>query len=166
MTEEKKKLVEDNIKLAGWACSKFYGYVENGTFEREELYSMCLMALVISANKYDASRGSFSTIYFLNAKREVYHALRTKSKLVREVDSVDNDDFYHEPSTCTNMEDSVAVEQFLSVLDEREKEIVKLSYGIGCIPVNQKDIGNMFGVSQAQISRMISKSIEKMKKII
>ena len=51
-------------------------------------------------------------------------------------------------------------------LDERDKSIIKMYYGIDCEEKSQVEIANIFNISQAQISRIINSIYKKLRNII
>lgn len=62
--------------------------------------------------------------------------------------------------------DKVMVETLLGCLTPRNREIVKMYYGIGCIPLNGAEIGKKLNVTRSEISRTILCSQKKMKEYV
>ena len=55
----------------------------------------------------------------------------------------------------------------LKSLNDREKEIVRLRFGLnGTIEKTQKEVADMLGISQSYISRLEKKIIKRLKKEI
>ena len=51
-----------------------------------------------------------------------------------------------------------------TVLDKREKEIIKLRYGLsGCVPMTQREVAKKLGISRSYVSRIEKKAIEKLR---
>ena len=71
---------------------------------------------------------------------------------------------------CHNIENEVDKELLsiaLENLSEREKNIMKLRFGVGNSAVKtQKEVADMLGISQSYISRLEKRIIQRMKKDI
>lgn len=61
LTEEQKVLAEKNIGLAKTYFRKNH---KSHALSPDEVYSICLMALVYAASNYDSTKGAFSTYYY------------------------------------------------------------------------------------------------------
>ena len=57
MTEEKERLVVDNLRLAGYMAQKY----KSTGIDFDELVSIGYMGLVKAANSYQPERGKFSS---------------------------------------------------------------------------------------------------------
>lgn len=64
-------------------------------------------------------------------------------------------------SDKNDMTDNIFLSDFLSVLDSRSRNVIKLRYIYG---VTQKEISKIFNVSQVQISRIEKSAMNKLKK--
>ena len=53
--------------------------------------------------------------------------------------------------------------QAMSFLDEEERMILQLRYGLGCRVTTQKEIADQMGISQSYISRLEKKILHKLK---
>ena len=86
LTAYQQALVEEHIWIAGRlahsAKSLTGGFT--GCYTREDLESVALLALCVSATRYDASLGwKFSTFAWNTARGWIQHALRDHSRMVR-----------------------------------------------------------------------------------
>ncbi|MBR1561734.1 MAG: sigma-70 family RNA polymerase sigma factor, partial [Ruminococcus sp.] len=56
-------------------------------------------------------------------------------------------------------------ERIESRLDEREKQIIKLRYGLtGDAPLTQRETASMLSISRSYVSRIEKKALEKLRK--
>ena len=60
MTEEKERLVLDNLRLAGYMAQKY----KSTGIDFDELTSISYMGLVKAANSYQPERGKSSSVFF------------------------------------------------------------------------------------------------------
>ena len=51
----------------------------------------------------------------------------------------------------------------MKTLEPKERMILQLRYGLGCVEATQKEIADQFGISQSYISRMEKKILHKLK---
>ena len=79
---------------------------------------------------------------------------------------------FWEPRTSKGIEDEVdkkLLQIAIEHLNEREKDIMQLRFGIGTSEgkeKTQKEVADMMGISQSYISRLEKKIMKKMKKEI
>ena len=59
---------------------------------------------------------------------------------------------------------SVETERSLSTLTERERDVIKLFFGIGvAYPMSLEDIGEKFGLTRERVRQIKDKAIEKLR---
>ena len=63
-------------------------------------------------------------------------------------------------------EDSRRLRQLVgTALDEREREIIELRYGLGGLPpLPQREVAGKLGISRSYVSRLEKKALEKLRK--
>ena len=63
-------------------------------------------------------------------------------------------------------EDSRRLRQLMgTALDEREREIIELRYGLGGLtPLPQREVAGKLGISRSYVSRLEKKALEKLRK--
>jgi RNA polymerase sigma factor (sigma-70 family) len=71
---------------------------------------------------------------------------------------------YREPDAVEQKELSTAVHASLGALDYREREIVKMRYGIGCEPMTLKEVANVFKLTQERIRMLELRAMGKLAK--
>lgn len=93
----------------------------------------------------------------LNSLNEPAPSSKQGEKEVQLIDIIDvrEKDYYEE------IENKIYLNNLLSKLSKKDREVMKLYFYNG---FNQPKISNVLGISQAQVSRIIKKSINKLKK--
>ena len=172
-------LVEYNLRLVAHIIKKY----NNSDRDTDDLISIGTIGLIKAINTYDIEKGNRLVTYASRCiENELLMMLRQERKCSKEfslyepigtdkegneinlldvcvqeqVDIVENMD---------NMEKigklSILIE---TVLDEREKEIIRLRYGLGREKeMTQREIGKMQGISRSYVSRIEKKALEKLK---
>lgn len=178
MNENTKKLVTENMGLAVYVANM---YRNQDQIEYNDLIQIAYIGLIKAANNYDETTGNkFSTFSVYVMKNEIRCAFRSDNKVAKiktqsldlvinsgseskdvELHSLIKDD------TANKFEDDKAnkemVSDLLSELNEKERMIVELAFGIGCDKRSQPQISIETGVSQAHVSRIRTRSLLKMK---
>ena len=57
----------------------------------------------------------------------------------------------------------VEIERALSTLTEREREIIKLSFGIGCEAISLEEIGERYGLTRERVRQIREKALKKLR---
>ena len=86
--------------------------------------------------------------------------------LLSDILGTDDDVIYRDLETEVEIN---LLRKALEELNPRERQIIKLRYGIDCNDGNeltQKEVADMLGISQSYISRLEKKIIERLKKLI
>lgn len=167
MTEDRKRLVEDNIGLAHFIAKRY----KNMPLEYDDILSAAYLGLIKAADRFDFENGSrFSTYAGIAISNEILcHARRQRRHSVV-VTSLDAEISVGDGSvmlgeTIPDISDHFAeVERMLDMkknsrhLTEREKQIllVKINYP----DMTQKEVAEIFECKQSVISRHM-KSIRK-----
>ena len=85
---------------------------------------------------------------------------------IKIIDNLSNNDF----STIENIifkEEQDEVKNLLNVeLDDIERKILKMTFGIECNELKQKEISDIIGLPQYKISRIKNKALKHLKSII
>lgn len=175
----------EHIPLAHSIVNQLCVYDFINRYEKEDLLQIAYTQLTIAANRFDESRGyKFSTYAFPFIKNGLLrHANRDKAYNIRRnephhykvysLDLVfDNNGDKPTPAedilnTGNEFEDelinNIDLKSAIGSLTEIEKEVIKLYY---FQDITQKDIGKLLNTSQVQISRILEKSLSKMKKYL
>lgn len=172
-------LIERNLRLVAHVVKK-YSQEEH---DIEELISIGTIGLIKAINTFDMDKGSRLVTYAAKCiDNELLMMLRSKRKTKREVSLYEPIGTDKEGNTISLLdvieskgndiiediekEDNILIVKQLmeTVLTDRERQIIKMRYGIECDPVTQKDIGRKLNISRSYVSRIEKKAIIKLKK--
>ncbi|WP_251860369.1 RNA polymerase sporulation sigma factor SigE [Clostridium sp. Marseille-Q2269] len=174
-------LIERNLRLVVYIARKF----ENTGICIEDLVSVGTIGLIKAVNTFKPDKKIKLATYASRCiENEILMYLRRNSKVKAEISfyeplnidwdgnelllsdilGTDNDEVYN------SIEDEVDKQLLLLAmkkLNEREKEIVRLRFGLnGKIEKTQKEVADMLGISQSYISRLEKRIIKTLKKEI
>lgn len=182
-TEVKSILVEHNLRLVVYIAKKF----DNTGIGVEDLISIGTIGLIKAINTFNPDKNIKLATYASRCiENEILMYLRRNNKTKMEV-SIDeplNVDWdgnelllsdilgTEEDIIYKNIEDEVdrkLLNKALSKLNERERIIVQLRFGLNTEDGNektQKEVADLLGISQSYISRLEKKIIKRLKKEI
>ncbi|MGL5380488.1 RNA polymerase sporulation sigma factor SigE [Clostridium sp.] len=174
-------LIERNLRLVVYIARKF----ENTGVCVEDLISVGTIGLIKAVNTFNPEKKIKLATYASRCiENEILMYLRRNSKVKAEISfyeplNIDwdgnelllSDILGTENDTVYNMIEDEVDKQLLFLalrhLNEREKEIVKLRFGLnGTREKTQKEVADMLGISQSYISRLEKKIISRLKKEI
>ncbi|AGX42345.1 RNA polymerase sporulation sigma factor SigE [Clostridium saccharobutylicum] len=174
-------LIERNLRLVVYIARKF----ENTGVYVEDLISVGTIGLIKAVNTFNPEKKIKLATYASRCiENEILMYLRRNSKIKAEISfyeplNIDwdgnelllSDILGTENDTVYNLiEDEVDKQLLLMALkslNEREKEIVRLRFGLnGTREKTQKEVADMLGISQSYISRLEKKIIKRLKKEI
>lgn len=170
MTKEQEQLVTDNHNLIYFFLNKWGKILEYS--DMTDYYDICAIGLCKAAITYDSSKDvKFATYAGVCIENEIKLELRNKKKYSAPLYSLDmtfnnTSDGTGEISYGENMTtglsayDEILPYQLDKVLNAREYKLVALVLQ----DYTQVEIGNIIGISQAQVSRMFSKIKQKLLK--
>ncbi|MDE7216413.1 MAG: RNA polymerase sporulation sigma factor SigE [Clostridia bacterium] len=175
----KSKLIEHNLRLVVYIAKKF----ENTNVDIEDLISVGTIGLIKAVNSFDeAKQIKLATYASRCIENEILMHLRKVVKtrnelsldeplnvdwegnvlLLSDVLGTESDVIYKDVEN--DVEREILIASF-NKLPPRERQIVKLRFGIlGSPKKTQKEIADMFGISQSYISRLEKKVMKKLKK--
>lgn len=171
-------LVEHNLRLVVYIAKKF----ENTGINIEDLISIGTIGLIKAINTFRADKSIKLATYASRCiENEILMFMRKTAGMKQEVSfdeplNVDRDGnelllsdvLGSEEDTVFSSiefeEDRRTVRKALEELDERERVIIELRYGLcGGKEHTQKEVADMLGISQSYISRLEKKIIERLK---
>lgn len=174
-------LIERNLRLVVYIARKF----ENTGVCVEDLISVGTIGLIKAVNTFNPEKKIKLATYASRCiENEILMYLRRNSKVKAEISfyeplNIDwdgnvlllSDILGTENDTVYNLIEDEVDKQLLFLalkhLNEREKEIVKLRFGLnGTREKTQKEVADMLGISQSYISRLEKKIISRLKKEI
>ena len=172
-------LIEHNLRLVVYVAKK-YDSMQNGSIE--DLISIGTIGLVKAINTFKADKNIKLATYASRCiENEILMYLRKNNKIRYEIsldeplnidydgnelllgDIVGTDDDLVEQEMMKSDQRKLFYEA-LKDLNEREKEILILRYGLSNHDeLTQKDVAKLLGISQSYISRLEKKIIKKLR---
>lgn len=176
----KSKLIEHNLRLVVYIAKKF----ENTNVDMEDLISIGSIGLIKAVNSFNVEKNiKLATFASRCIENEILMYLRKTSKQKNEVsldEPLSSDNEGNElvlsdvlcldtDSVTKNLEQATERQllyKCLSKLNEREKEIITLRFGLitDSEEKTQKEVADMLGISQSYISRIEKKIISRLQK--
>ncbi len=178
-TEARNILVEYNLRLVAHIVKKY----SMSCHDAEDLISIGTIGLIKAINTYDSSKGNRLVTYASRCiENELLMKLRQERKKSREVslyepigtdkegneislmDIIGSDDegILSEMITKDRIKN---VQELIPVtLDEREKAVITLRYGLtGEKELTQREVADMLGISRSYVSRIEKKALLKLR---
>lgn len=178
-SEAKQVLIERNLRLVAHIVKKY----QNVDEDMEDLISIGTIGLIKAVNTFDAAKGNRLATYAARCiDNELLMLLRARKKNGREVslyepigtDKEGNeinllDVIEHEQEDVVDqIELAGNLKRLIEMVDKtlfgREKEIIKLRYGLmNGEETTQREIGEMLGISRSYVSRIEKKALKKLR---
>ena len=170
-------LIEHNLRLVVYIAKRY----ETNPVMMEDLISIGTIGLIKAVASFDSEKNIKLVTYASRCiENEILMFLRKKNRRKQEVSfdeplNVDYDGNELLLSDILGTEDDLVVQQVyqredrrnllkaMKALGSKERTILKLRYGLGCVEATQKEIADQFGISQSYISRMEKKILHKLK---
>jgi len=152
------------------------------TCDQDDLISIGTVGLIKGISSYRPEKGVRLATYASRCvENEILMYFRSQRKSAGDVslsDALDNDGegglsiqdvLYEEDDTLERLalrEDSLRLRGFVATaLDEREREIVTLRYGLGGrTPLPQRTVAQRLGISRSYVSRLEKRALEKLRR--
>lgn len=176
--EAREILIERNLRLVAHIAKKY----QNVDEEMEDLISIGTIGLIKAVSSFDSSKGKLSTYASRCIDNELLMLLRSKKKTSKEVSLYEPIGTDKEGNEI-NLLDIIESEQvdvidrmelavnlkklgrILQNLEEREKEIIFLRYGLATgKEVTQREIGEKLGISRSYVSRIEKRALNKLRR--
>ena len=177
----KNKLIEHNLRLVVFLAKKY----DNTKTDIEDLVSIGSIGLIKGINTYKIDKNIKLATYASRCiSNEILMFLRKNKKRKTEISFEDalnydaeGNELHLEDILGTEEDvvykefeqglDKVALEKELNLLNDREKQIMTLRYGLNNTDeFTQKEVAEMLGISQSYISRIEKKVIKKLRTIM
>lgn len=177
----KDKLIEHNLRLVVFLAKRY----ENTSVDLEDLVSIGSIGLIKGINTYKRGKNIKLATYCSRCiDNEILMYLRKIKKTKTDISfeeslSFDSDgnELHLEDILGTESDivtkpledeyDKKVLREELNKLDDRDKEIMQMRYGLnGIEELTQKEVAKKLNISQSYISRIEKKVIKKLKDII
>ena len=171
-------LIERNLRLVSHIIKKYYSSYPN----IDELISVGSLGLIKAVDSFRSEYGTrFATYGAKCVQNEILMYFRSTKKLQCEVSINDTIDVDKDGNPLTyldiiSVDEDIAGEIDMSihtervrrlvseVLDEREREIIILRYGLcGYKPLTQREVASHLGISRSYVSRIEKRALEKLR---
>ena len=179
--EIRDKLIEHNLRLVVYIARRF----ENTGVDLEDLVSVGTIGLIKAVNSFKSDKNIKLATYASRCiENEILMYIRKHSNTRCEV-SIDeplntdwdgnelllSDVLGSEEESISfeieQLEERMIIRRAVSELNEREREIIELRYGMrGERELTQKEVADRLGISQSYISRLEKKIISQLKEEI
>ena len=179
--ESRNKLIEHNLRLVVFLAKKY----ENTGFDIEDLVSIGSIGLIKGINTYKIDKNIKLATYASRCiANEILMFLRKNKKKKAEI-SLEETLNYDADGNELKLEDLLGTDTNLvpnefehninkeilkhqiSILNDREKEIMVLRYGLdNKQEFTQKEVAEMLGISQSYISRIEKKVVKKLQNMM
>lgn len=174
----RQRLIEHNLRLVVYIAKRF----ENTGAGLEDLVSIGTIGLIKAINTYQSDKNIKLATYASRCiENEILMYIRKHSGVKAEI-SIDeplNTDWDGNELLLSDilgsdensisfeieqMEERAAIRRAVASLDEREREIIELRYGMrGGRELTQKEVADKLGISQSYISRLEKKIIARLR---
>jgi RNA polymerase sporulation-specific sigma factor len=174
--QARNKLIEHNLRLVAHVVKKF----DKTRDDSEDLISIGTIGLIKGIESFSPGKGTKLATYAARCvENEILMHLRANKKSARDVsiyESVGQDkegnDFTLVDLLATEADevesavltrlDTDRIQSFLSVLDEREREVILARYGLSEDERTQRDIAKELGISRSYVSRIEKRALMKL----
>ena len=174
-------LIERNLRLVAHIMKKYY----TQTSDQEDLISIGTIGLIKGISTFDASKGARLATYAARCvENEILMYFRGQKKSASDVSLSDYIETGKDGTALSLMDvicsDEDLFEQLSDkeiysklhktidhCLEEREKKIILLRYGLGNRkPLTQREIAEECGISRSYVSRIEKKALQKLEKAL
>ena len=176
--EARQKLILHNLRLVSHMVRKYY----SGSKNQEDLISIGTIGLCKAIDSYDTAAGTrFATYAARCIQNEILMHFRSEKKHAQEISMNETIDVDRDGNPLTYM-DVISSDECLSeevtakveaeralylvktCLDERERQVVVMRFGIGLpAPMTQRDVALRLGISRSYVSRIEKAALEKLR---
>lgn len=166
-------LIINNLKLVHFVIRKMNLANDD---DYEDYYQVGVIGLIYGAKTYKSDlKITFSTYAYACIKNEIlkYISKNKKNNFFLEekvdysvIEETVEDENYNVMETIISNEKNNELYELLDCLNGLEKNIIKMSYGIGCREYKQIEIAELLNIPQYKISRIKKRALEWLKNCV
>ena len=174
----RNRLVEHNLRLVAHIIKKYYSSVR----DQDDLISIGTIGLIKAINTFDYQKGVRLATYASRCvENEILMYFRANRKTAQDISIMEPIETDKEGNTLTLMDVIAADDTIVEDLDfkinaaklyryieetlgEREKEIIRLRYGLMGMPLTQRKVAQKLDISRSYVSRIEKKALSKLRK--
>lgn len=179
--EARKKLIEHNLRLVAHVIKKYY----SAACDQDDLISIGTIGLIKAVSTFKPEKGSRLATYASRCiENEVLMYFRSIKKSNQDLHFGDPIESAKDGTALTLMDviadevniadeiDKKAKLQRLQVLlqnalDDREKEVIRLRYGIGSDKeLTQREVARLLGISRSYVSRIETSVLKRLRQML
>lgn len=172
-------LIERNLRLVAHIAKKY----SHSGIDQDDLVSIGSIGLIKAVRSYKPESGRLATYASRCIENEILMALRSSKKTKGDIslnvpigsdqegneimlmDILGTDENLVPDEVTLNIESTRAVRLIGKVLDERERTVILLRYGLkDGVPHPQHEVADALGISRSYVSRIEKKALEKLRK--
>ena len=176
--EARNILIERNLRLVAHIMKKYYSQ----TADQEDLISIGTIGLIKGITTFDASKGAKLATYAARCvENEILMYFRSQKKSSQDVSLSDCIEGGSDGSPLermdvisddcdllemvTSRESVVQLRKAVaSCLTDQERQVITLRYGLdGKVPMRQREVAEVTGISRSYVSRIEKRALEKLK---
>lgn len=175
--QAREKLIEHNLRLVAHIVKKYY----SSNADPDDLISIGTIGLIKGVSTFDPDKNVRLATYISRCiENEILMYFRSSKKLACEVsleEPIEQDGdgnalaLMDVLSSCDDSLEQVEqsdrhqlIAEALHVLDSRERNIIVLRYGLGGhLPLTQREVAQLGGISRSYVSRIEKKALKKLK---
>lgn len=169
LTEEQKKIVEENHNLIYWYCHKY-------NLDIEEYYGLFAIELCKAVQSYDPAKSKITTYVIKAFWNKHINQERRKKRYKRKAneDTISLDQDFgkdgEELKLCDFLTNGKSIEDEIIMiplseceLDDKLMSVVRLR--LENPNLTQRELGNILGISQVQVGRILKSAEKKIKEV-
>ena len=179
--EARNVLVERNLRLVAHIMKKYYAQ----TSDQEDLISIGTIGLIKGIETFDASKGARLATYAARCvENEILMHFRSQRKSSQDVSLSDYIETGADGAALSLMDvisddldllEQVNTRQQLkrlcdavdSILTDQERQVIIARYGLGGgVPLRQREVAKLTGISRSYVSRIEKKALEKLRQAL
>ncbi len=174
----RQTLIEHNLRLVAHIIKKYYAGAQN----QEDLVSIGTIGLIKAVDTFDETKGPRLATYAARCiENEILMHFRAAKKTAQDVslsEPIDTDSegrpltlmdvLAQEDTIVDDLDRKINIEKLgryiRESLDEREREIIALRYGLGGRPLSQWQVAERLDISRSYVSRLETKALKKLRR--